>query len=98
MVGDNLSDREYTDLKERIHYLESQISIKDEQLKNKDNELIEVMKANSNLINSTNGLIQAQINFSKALNPPKEEEAAITIEVEQDKPKESTWFKKLFKK
>lgn len=76
-TGNNISDREYTDLKERIMSLEEQIKIKDDQIKAKDNQI--------------NGLIQSNINFAKALNPPLEEVAA-TVEVKK------RFFNKLFGK
>lgn len=57
MIGNNVSDREYTDLKEQINFLKKQLDEKDEQLKAKDYQI--------------NGLIQSNFNFSKALNPPE---------------------------
>lgn len=74
---EHVSDREYTDLKERIKSLEEQLRVKDEQLKDRDMQI--------------NGLIQSNINFSKALMPP---ETAITVEEQPQQP----WYKRVFKK
>ena len=57
MLGNNISDREYTDLKERIRFLQDQLIIKDKQIQDKDYQL--------------NGLIQTNINFTKLLDHPK---------------------------
>lgn len=75
--GEHVSDREYTDLKERIQSLEEQLKIKDQQLNDRDLQI--------------NGLIQANINFSRALMPP---ETAITVQENKEKP----WYKKVFRK
>ena len=86
MTGEHVSDREYSDLKERIEFLESQISVKDEQLQTKDEQI----KAKDGQIN---GLIQSNFNFSKALLPPVNEQA-ITVE----EPENKSWIKKIFKR
>lgn len=65
VTGNNISDREYTDLKEMIESLKEQLKIKDEQIKSKDNQI--------------NGLIQSNLNFARLLNPPIEE-VATTVE------------------
>lgn len=75
--GEHVSDREYTDLKERIQSLEGQLKIKDQQLNDRDLQI--------------NGLIQANINFSRALMPP---ETAITVQENKEQP----WYKKVFRK
>lgn len=85
MIGNNISDREYTDLKERISFLESELKIRNEELKARDYQI--------------NGLIQSNFNLSKALPSAKEdpienETAATDI---KDEKKES-WFKRMFKK
>ena len=71
-----MSDREYTDLKERITSLEEQLKMRDgqfiEQLQSKDEQI----KTKDYQIN---GLIQSNFNFTKALNPPLEE-VAVTKE------------------
>lgn len=74
--SNNISDREYTDLKERISSLEQQIKIKDEQIQTKDEQL----QAKDYQLN---GLIQSNLNITKALNPPRDEMAATTIEPER---------------
>jgi hypothetical protein len=66
-----MTDREYIDLKERILFLEKQIEIKDEQLQVKSYQL--------------NGLLQNNLNMSKALNLPMNEIAATTIDHEVKK-------------
>lgn len=63
-----MTDREYIDLKERILFLEKQIEIKDDQLQVKNYQI--------------NGLLQNNLNMSKALNLPMDEIAATTIEHE----------------
>lgn len=68
-LRNGMSDREYTDLKERIASLEEQIKNKDEQLQARDNQI--------------NGLIQSNFNLTRALNPPMDEMAATTIEPEK---------------
>lgn len=69
LIRNGLTDREYTDLKERIVSLEEQLKIKDEQLQSKDHQI--------------NGLIQSNYNLTRALNPPESEMAATTIEHEK---------------
>ena len=61
-----MTDREYTDLKERIFSLEEKIKIKDEQLQAKDHQI--------------NGLIQINLNTTKTLNSPMDEMATTVIE------------------
>lgn len=82
MLIGNLSDREYIDLKERIHFLEEQIKVKDKQLQDKDYRI--------------NGLIQTSFNLSKRL-PTGDDETAATREILEEDPKPS-WLKKLFRK
>jgi DNA-binding transcriptional MerR regulator len=79
----NLSNREYKDLKERIHFLEDQLKAKDMQLKDKDMQIT--------------GLIQSNINFSKALNPPKGDDL-INIDTNSDDDNHISWIKRIFKK
>jgi hypothetical protein len=85
MIGNNISDREYTDLKERISFLEDEIKIKNEQINAKDYQL--------------NGLIQSNFAFSKSLPIPQnlnQDESAVT-DITTDTEKKS-WFKRIFKK
>lgn len=86
MIGNNISDREYTDLKERIAFLEGELKIRNEELKSRDYQI--------------NGLIQSNFNLSKALPSPMKEsdpiDEAATTKIENEE-KES-WFKKIFKK
>ena len=85
MIGNNISDREYTDLKERISFLEDEIKIKNEQINAKDYQL--------------NGLIQSNFAFSKSLPIPqnlKQDESVVT-DIATDTEKKS-WFKRIFKK
>jgi hypothetical protein len=102
----NVTDREYTDLKERIQQLEQQIDRKDQQLqeqahhiKEKSVELVETLKANNALIENNQELAKAntQINliYAKVLTPPKTEEA---VTIDNDNTKESSWFSKIFKR
>lgn len=69
MLGNNISDREYTDFKERIKFLEEQIQIKDQQLQSKDYQI--------------NGLIKSTFNLTQALNPPLEETAVSKEEIKK---------------
>lgn len=86
MIGNNITDREYTDLKERISFLESELKIRNEELKSRDYQI--------------NGLIQSNFNLSKALPSAKEdnsvESETATTDIKDEK-KES-WFKRMFKK
>lgn len=84
MEYNNLNDREYTDLKEQVDFLKEQLKTKDVQIHVKDVQI----QAKDNQIN---GLIQANMNFSKALMPP---ETAITVQEDQKQP----WYKRFFKK
>ena len=63
-----MTDREYIDLKERILFLQNQIEIKDEQIQVNNKQI--------------NGLLQNNLNMSKALNLPINEIAATTIKSE----------------
>lgn len=92
----NISDREYTDLKERIKQLESQIDRKDQQIKEQSEQLIESLKANSSLVESNKELsiINSKLNLM-SINPPINESS---LESAIDKEEEPSWFKKLFKK
>jgi hypothetical protein len=72
----NITDREYTDLKERIFSLEEKIKIKDSQLQAKDHQI--------------NGLIQINLNTTKALNLPMDEMATTVIDPDN---KKSFWSK-----
>lgn len=83
----NISDREYTNLKETISFLQDQLKAKDEQLKIKDEQI----KSKDYQIS---GLIQSTFNFSKMLNPPTEQALS---NLEKDEKKVS-WFKSMFKK
>jgi len=78
MIGGNLSDREYVDLKERIGFLEEQINMKDQQIQAKDYQI--------------NGLIQSTFNLSKALKPA--DEVAVMKEEEEKTSWFSKIFKK----
>lgn len=86
MIGNNISDREYTDLKERISFLESELKIRNEELKARDYQI--------------NGLIQSNFNLSKALPSAKEdnsvESETATTDIKDEK-KES-WLRRMFKK
>lgn len=97
LLYNDVSDREYTDLKERIEQLEKQIDIKDQQLKEQSGQLTDAMKANSTLVESNTELsrVTTQLNLMvyKALKSPSSEVAA-TVELN----KESSWFKRIFKK
>lgn len=108
----NVSDREYTDLKERITQLEQQIDRKDKQIQEqahhineKSVELVESLKANNTLIENNQELAKAntQINlmYAKVLTPPKSEDT-ITInndnDNDNDSDKEASWLKKIFKR
>jgi len=91
IIYSNMSDREYTDLKERITSLEEQLKMRDEQfikqLQSKDEQI-------QTKDYQINGLIQSNFNFTKALNPPLEE-VAVTKETKQVK---QNIFSKLFRK
>ena len=91
ILYNKISDREYTDLKERISFLENQMKAKDEQLNTKD---VQIKEKDYQL----NGLIQSNFNLTKSLSSPKniniEDETAIT---DVDVKKES-WFKRVFQK
>jgi DNA-binding transcriptional MerR regulator len=93
----NVSDREYTDLKERIKQLEQQIDRKDQQIQEQSGQLMEAMKANTTLIESNKELnmVTSQLNIMvyKTLSAPNAEES-ITVDNEKD----SSWLKKIFKK
>jgi hypothetical protein len=86
MIGNNISDREYTDLKERIAFLESEIKNKNEQLKSRDYQI--------------NGLIQSNFNLSKALPSPIKESDAVdeTATTEIKNEEKESWLKRMFKK
>lgn len=77
VVENGIPDREYTDLKERILSLEDKINVKDKQLQAKDNQI--------------NGLIQINLNMTKALNPPADEIAATVATVIESNIKKSFW-------
>lgn len=88
ILYNKISDREYTDLKERICFLENQIKATDVQIKEKDYQL--------------NGLIQSNFNLTKSLSSPKniniEDETAVTdVDIKKNVKKES-WFKRVFQK
>lgn len=92
-IYSNISDREYTDLKERIRQLEQQIDRKDKQIQEQSEQLIESLKANSNLIESNS---QLNIMVYKTLNPPQSNECIVEVAV--DKSENDSWIKRFFKK
>jgi hypothetical protein len=95
VTGDRISDREYTDFKEQITFLQEKLKSKDEQLKMRDEQFIGQLQVKDEQIKSKdyqiNGLIQSNFNFTKALNPPFEE-VAVTKEVRE------SLFSRIFKK
>lgn len=76
MFYGKISDREYSDLKERIQQLETQIDRKDQQLKEKDVQLNESLKANT---------INSQLNFMIMKTLPQVSQADNVVEVSVDK-------------
>jgi flagellar capping protein FliD len=95
VTGGGISDREYTDFKEQITFLQEKLKSKDEQLKMRDEQFIGQLQVKDEQIKSKdyqiNGLIQSNFNFTKALNPPFEE-VAVTKEVREN------FFSRIFKK
>jgi len=78
-LNEKVTDREYTDLKERISFLEKQIGNKDENLKDQLKIKDEQIQAKDNQIN---GLIQSNFNLTRVLSPPMDEVAATIIQPE----------------
>lgn len=96
-VYNNVSDREYTDLKERIKQLEKQIDKKDQQIQDQAGQIMESLKANSGLVESNKELnvINSNLNIMvyKTLNPPMNE-----ISVDKEENEDNSWIRKIFKK
>jgi hypothetical protein len=95
ILYNKVSDREYTDLKERISFLEKQMKTKDEQLTTKD---VQIKEKDYQL----NGLIQSNFNLTKSLSSSKtlniEDELSVTdIDIKKNGEKKS-WFKKIFRR
>lgn len=93
-IYNNVSDREYTDLKERIKQLEKQIDKKDQQIQDQSEQIMESLKANSSLVESNKELnvINSNLNIMvyKTLKPPMNE-----VSVDKE---DNSWIKKIFKK
>ncbi len=94
----NISDREYTDLKERIKHLEQQLEKKDQQIQDQADSLIEAMKFNNTLLDTNNKLIEtnSKLNvMTYQLLESSNSEESITVETDQQT---TSWLKRVFKK